>query len=155
MMMTTYYIQSKTIIGNLLKRLENESSLILDWFRINEMKPNDDKCHLIVCIHDQHSVTLGKEKIETTASVELLGDSIEKKFTEDVPELDKKCNGKLHSLATIPKYLNEDKLKIIMKTFIQSPFKYCPLVWMFHNRTLNNKINRHYNGGGGGGGGRG
>ena len=29
-----------------------------------------------------------------------------------------------------------------MKTFIISQFNYCPLVWMFHNRTLNNKINR-------------
>ena len=29
-----------------------------------------------------------------------------------------------------------------MKTFIQSQFNYCPLVWMFHSRTLNNKINK-------------
>ena len=29
-----------------------------------------------------------------------------------------------------------------MKTFIQSQFKYCPLTWMFHNRTLNSKINK-------------
>ena len=29
-----------------------------------------------------------------------------------------------------------------MKTFIQSQFNYCPLVWMFHNRTLINKINK-------------
>ena len=29
-----------------------------------------------------------------------------------------------------------------MKSFIQSQFNYCPLVWMFHNRTLNNKINK-------------
>ena len=28
-----------------------------------------------------------------------------------------------------------------MKSFIESQFNYCPLVWMFHNRTLN-KINR-------------
>ena len=28
-----------------------------------------------------------------------------------------------------------------MKTFIHSQFNYCPLIWMFHNRTLNNKIN--------------
>ena len=31
-----------------------------------------------------------------------------------------------------------------MKTFITSQFNCCPLVWMFHNRTLNNKINRLY-----------
>ena len=29
-----------------------------------------------------------------------------------------------------------------MKTFILSQFNYCPLVWMFCDRTLNNKINR-------------
>ena len=29
-----------------------------------------------------------------------------------------------------------------MKSFIDSQFNYCPLIWMFHNRTLNNRINR-------------
>ena len=28
-----------------------------------------------------------------------------------------------------------------MKAFITSPFNYCPLIWMFHNRQLNNRIN--------------
>ena len=31
-----------------------------------------------------------------------------------------------------------------MKAFIESQFGYCPLVWMFHSRSLNNKINRMY-----------
>ena len=29
-----------------------------------------------------------------------------------------------------------------MKTFIESQFNYCPLVWMFHSRILNDKINK-------------
>ena len=29
-----------------------------------------------------------------------------------------------------------------MKAFIESQFGYCPLVWMFHSRNRNNKINR-------------
>ena len=29
-----------------------------------------------------------------------------------------------------------------MKSFIFSQFGYCPLVWMFHSRQLNNRINR-------------
>ena len=29
-----------------------------------------------------------------------------------------------------------------MKAFIMSQFSYCPLVWMWHSRTLNNKINK-------------
>ena len=53
-----------------------------------------------------------------------------------------KGNQKLHALARISKYLNKDKLKILKKTFIISQFNYCPLTWMFHNRTLNNKIDR-------------
>ena len=28
-----------------------------------------------------------------------------------------------------------------MKSFITSQFGYCPLIWMFHSRGLNNKIN--------------
>ena len=29
-----------------------------------------------------------------------------------------------------------------MKSFITSRFGYCPLVWMFHSRGLNNRINK-------------
>ena len=29
-----------------------------------------------------------------------------------------------------------------MNAFINSQFGYCPLVWMFHSRSLNNRINR-------------
>ena len=28
-----------------------------------------------------------------------------------------------------------------MKAFTESHFNYCPLIWMFHSRTLNNKRN--------------
>ena len=28
-----------------------------------------------------------------------------------------------------------------MKSFFTSQFSYCPLIWMFHSRTLNNRIN--------------
>ena len=35
-----------------------------------------------------------------------------------------------------------DKRRSIMKAFINSQFGYCPLIWMFHNRALNNKINQ-------------
>ena len=31
--------------------------------------------------------------------------------------------------------------KFLLKTFTESQFGYCPLVWMFHSRNLKNKIN--------------
>ena len=32
--------------------------------------------------------------------------------------------------------------KILMNSFFNSQFSYCPLIWMFHSRIMNNKINR-------------
>ena len=131
-------------VTHLLKSFEAETNLVLKWFRINEMKANDDKCHLFVANQENVSVILGNVIIEATDSVELLGVKIDKNINlnEHVSNLCKKGNQKLHALARISKYLSKDKLKIIMTTLIQSQFNYCPLTWMFHNRTLNNKINK-------------
>ena len=38
--------------------------------------------------------------------------------------------------------MSKDKLRLIMRAFITSQFSYAPLSWMFHSRTLNNKINK-------------
>ena len=38
--------------------------------------------------------------------------------------------------------MNIKKRKLIMNAFITSQFGYCPLVWMFHSREMNNRINR-------------
>ena len=38
--------------------------------------------------------------------------------------------------------MNPQKLRMLMKAFIESQFSYCPLVWMFHSRLLNNRINK-------------
>ena len=128
----------------LLRVLKNEATLLLDWFRINEMKPNGNKCHLIVSDKNTHSVKLGNSTINSEDTVKLLGVTIDKdlKFTSHVTGLIKSGNLKLHALSRISKYLSEDKLKIIMKAFIQSQFNYSPLVWMFHSRILNQKINK-------------
>ena len=34
-----------------------------------------------------------------------------------------------------------EKRRSLIKAFVISQFKYCPFIWVFHNRTLNNKIN--------------
>ena len=118
--------------------------MVLTWFNVNEMKSNDDKCHLIVANQDNISITLGNQCIEAEDSVELLGIKIDTNFNfnDHVSDLIGKGNQKLHALARISRYLNLDKLKIIMKTFIQFQFNYCSLTWMFHSRILNNKIHK-------------
>ena len=111
-----------THLDDLLKLQKTETSIILNWFKINEMKANNDKCHLIVPNHSDVSVSLGKEHIIAGDSVTLLGVVIDSKldFSDHVTNLLKKGNQKLHGLARISKYVNKDKLKLIMKTFIKS-----------------------------------
>ena len=39
-------------------------------------------------------------------------------------------------------FMSTNKKRLVMKAFISFQFSYCPLIWMNHSRTLNNKINR-------------
>ena len=144
----TNYATEKNIL-KLLQLLKDESTAVLQWFRVNEMKSNDDKLHLIVNNTNKNYSSTGciymqNEFIESEEYVKLLGVTIDSKLTfeEHVTKLIKKGNQKLHALARISKYLCEDKLKLVMRSFIESQFNYCPLIWMFHNRTLNAKINK-------------
>ena len=135
---------TKENIESLLRTLENETSILFEWFHSNEMKSNEDKCRLIVANNSALSVKIGNVNIKSSDSVNLLGVQIDKEitFNEHISKLYKKGNQKLHALSRIAKYLDKDKLRLIMKAFIQSQFNDCSLVWMFHSRIINNKINK-------------
>lgn len=139
---STSYVIDKDI-ESLLETLQSEPNLILEWFKLNEMKANHDKCHLITTSSEK-CIILGEDIITSSSSVNLLGVLIDNKitFNDHIANLCKKGNQKLHALARVSKYLNKDKLKVLMNAFIESQFRYCSLVWMFHSRTMNNKINR-------------
>ena len=137
----------------MLKMLETETTGVLNWFRVNETQANDDKCNFLVSQGGGGggggggwvSITLDNEVIESVDFVDLLGIEIDSclTFIIHVLKLCKKGNQKLHALARVSKYIKpDDKLKIIMKTFIETQFNFCPLIWMFHSRTLHNKTNR-------------
>ena len=138
-------------IIKLLKTLETETIKVLEWFRMNKMKPNQGKCHLLVAdikhkFYSSNSyIYLENAFLESENSAKLLGVIIDQNldFNEHITGLLKKGNQKLHALMRISKYITDkNKLKLIMKTFIESMFNYCPLVWMFHSRAQNNKINK-------------
>ena len=105
---------------------------------------NADKCQLLITKVDNVCATVDNETLTGNKSVKLLGITIDNKlnFNEHIITLYKKANIKLHALARISTSMSSDKLRLIMKAFIESQFSYCPLVWMFHSRTLNNQINR-------------
>ena len=73
----------------------------------------------------------------------LLGVHIDRtlSFHEHVSNLCKKPGRKLSVLARLSSYMTLTQRRLLMKSFIEGPFGYCPLVWMFHGRVLNRKIN--------------
>ena len=54
----------------------------------------------------------------------------------------KKTSQQLHALERISHYMDLNKRNNLMEAFITSQFSYCSLIWMSHNRNLNNKINQ-------------
>ena len=104
---------------------------------------NADKCHLLVCNYDKDvSLIVDREIIDCSNSVKLLGITIDTKlnFNEHVTKICKKVSSKFQALASISNFMSHDKLRLLMKSFVESQFSYCLLVWMFHSRALNNRI---------------
>ena len=59
-----------------------------------------------------------------------------------MPNICSKANRKLSALTRVAKFLLFKKRLILFKAFIESQFKYCRFVWMFHGRKINDKINK-------------
>jgi hypothetical protein len=148
---TSTYISDEAIFP-LLHALKSETEVVLEWFRVNEMKSNSDKCHLIVAENEHRPSYISnsciyldgeRELLQSEKEVKLLGVWIDNKLTfeEHIKVLLRKGNQKLHALMRVSKYMSTEKLRLLMKTFIESHFNYCPLLWMFHSRKLNNRIN--------------
>ena len=126
-------IKKWTYTNNLLKR-----------FHENHMKANAGKCHLLVTTNSAVSANIEEFVINNSNEEKLLGIKIDTKLSLEnhVSSLCKKASQKLHALARIVNYMDLSKRKSLMKAFVTSQFNYCPLIWMFHSRELNNRINR-------------
>ena len=129
-----------------LEKLEHHSDIAISWFERNYMKLNTDKCHLLVSGHryEHMWIRVGLDKIWEDKEAKLLGITIDNdlKFDQHVSDICLKANRKLSALIRMSKFLTLDKRRIVFKAFVESQFQYCSLVWVFHSRTLNNRINR-------------
>ena len=108
------------------------------------MVANAGKCHLLTSSNLPVDIHITNTKISNVERVKLLGVNFEGRLNFDyhVNTLLKKANKKYHTLARVCNYMDAKKRHVLMNAFITSQFSYCPLVWMFHSRTLNNRINK-------------
>ena len=107
------------------------------------MKANIDKCHFLSSLDLESNIKLDNLLIKNSESQKLLGVIIDRNltFNEHVSSLCKKASIKISALARIFPYLKINQRKTLMKAYFMSQFGYCPLVWMNHSRSLNNRIN--------------
>ena len=132
-------------IPHVIDNLEVESKNLLSWIQYNGLKANPDKFHLLLSEKDKSlTMKVGGFDIENSLTEKLLGVTFDNKmtFSPHVTNLCMKASQKLHALARVGNYMDIKQRKLIMNSFILSQFGYCSLVWMFHNRTLNNRINK-------------
>ena len=111
------------------------------------MKLNADKRHLLV--HGQRcddpvTVRIGNADVVNSSEDKLLGVQIDSRlsFRNHVSKLCRKASNKLYTLTRILPYMDQSKPRALMRAFITSQFQHCPLIWMFHSRQLNQKINK-------------
>ena len=132
-----------------MTKLECAANSAMEWFHYNGMKLNSSKCHLLVCGHKFECMICKIENLHVieTHLVKLLGVKIESELTFNsyLETVCKKASQKLNALSRLCSIIPFRKRKMLMQAFFVSQFSYSPLVWMFHSRKLNTKINNlHY-----------
>ena len=115
---TTFFACDENL--TLIKRLEHDSLLTIEWFQ-NNMKLNQDKCHLLVsgCKHENVWAQIGDERIWKSNKQKLLGLQIDRNL---------KAGKKLLVLARLSNIMSNKERIVLMKSFIESQSGYCPLI---------------------------
>lgn len=132
---TTRYVYLEDV-DLIIENLEVTTNEICQWF--------SDKCHLVITTNEEINVSIRREKTQNSKIQKLLGVTIDNKlfFTEHVHTICDKASQNLNALARLSSFVCLEERRLIMKVFVNSKFGYCPPIWKFHKRTLNNRINR-------------
>ena len=108
------------------------------------MKANPEKFHVILSSNTQREIGFANASIASSPSEKLFGITLdsELKFEDHINKICNRVKKKLNALHCIESHMSLDKQKMLLRDFIESQFSYCPLIWMFHSRALNNEINQ-------------
>ena len=121
----------------IIEKFHVKASEIFQWFKEIAMKTDVDKCHLLIVTNEERDISIGPDKIQNSKSEKLLGS-----YTEHAHKIFDKTNQKAQALARLSTFMCLEKQRLIIEAFVNYQFGYCLLIWMFHNSTLNNRVNR-------------
>ena len=137
-------------IDNIITKLQLDVQSLDKWFKCNMMLLNESKCQFMIIEpkwvkrNNKANIKIAEKSIEEISKGKLLGITFDNKLTmsDHIKQICKQASRKLSALARIAHYIDEQKRKILMKSFIISQFNYCPIVWMYCQRKSNSLINR-------------
>ena len=135
---------TNTNLNKVLHDLQKTSDTLFEWFTNNLLKANQENSHLLTNSPREIQINIGGMAISNSKCQKLLGIHIENKLTFEphVRSLCEKAGQKVNAFARVACSLKYDQRKLLLNAFIASRFSYAPVVWMFHNRKLNNHINQ-------------
>ena len=124
--------------------LQASATKLFRWFKNNHLKASPGKYHILHSSKKPEVVSVDDISLAASSHEKLLGVIIdsELKFENHITEIRLKVSKKINALSRISSFMSLKNRRTLMKAFIESQFNYCPLTWMLHSRTLNNKINR-------------
>ena len=132
-------------LGDLMAKLECAVNSAKERFRYNGMTPYSGKYHVLICGHRFESMVcrIRKSLVVETHFVELLDIQIDSKlkFETHIETVCKKASQKLNVFSRLVSFIPFHKRKILMQAYFYARFSYSLLVWMFHSRRINIRIN--------------
>ena len=122
----------------LISILEKNSEIAIKWFIDNGMSANPEKFHGFIINrcgrhNDVHKLKFAGLEITSEKIVNLLGIDIDYKlnFNKHIGSLCKRAAGQLNAICRMGKHVGENEKKVLIQSFVQANFNYCPLVWYF------------------------
>ena len=114
--------------------------ILLNWFKINSMKPNPKKFQFMILGKGSRLpviLNVNNIKIRESQKVMSLGLTIDNclTFKDHIDTLCRNASYKLHALRRIRKYRTPDKANVLYNALINSQFSYASIIWMFCRKT--------------------
>ena len=134
-------------ISDLINKLESDSNIAIEWFKMNKMIVNPDKFQAIVLNKKRSDLTntnfqVDNQVIKSVSPVELLGIQIDDKlnFNIYITKISKSAANQLNALIRLKQFLSFHAKEVLINSYIISNFNYCPLVRMFSSTQSLKKI---------------
>ena len=129
-----------------ISRLRDDFAILSEWLYENYMLLNPNKCHFLTLGFNKPFPDLPFENtiIKNVTEEKILGIVIDNNlyFKSHMKKICEKANQKLSALATISKLTTPNQRKILINSFINAQFVYCPLIWMFSSNGYHKRINK-------------